>query len=174
MSCVSFIRSLVSDDQNCAQYSMYISSFWSHKNRIFLAFDFCRFYVVIRFFHPRHNGQWPPTSKDFYPRFYPLHLIFYPNSWKKSVFPFLMFSAKQWHYWYHFYNVFGITRSLTGDWTRDLPKPSCSTFVFEKQQLYILLSLFKLHMRVLQKRKYMLQFILVTFIITNHGLITSI
>jgi len=23
---------------------------------IFLAFDFCRFYVVIRFFHPRHNG----------------------------------------------------------------------------------------------------------------------
>ena len=28
-----------------------------------------------------------------------------------------MFSAKQWHYWYHFYNVFGMTRSLTGDWT---------------------------------------------------------
>jgi len=24
---------------------------------VFLAFDFCRFYVVIRFFHPRHNGQ---------------------------------------------------------------------------------------------------------------------
>ena len=24
-------------------------------------------------------------------------------------------------YWYHFYNVFGMTRSLTGDWTRDLP-----------------------------------------------------
>jgi len=24
---------------------------------IFLAFDFCRFCVVIRFFHPRHNGQ---------------------------------------------------------------------------------------------------------------------
>ena len=23
----------------------------------FLAFDFCRFCVVIRFFHPRHNGQ---------------------------------------------------------------------------------------------------------------------
>ena len=22
-----------------------------------LAFDFCRFCVVIRFFHPRHNGQ---------------------------------------------------------------------------------------------------------------------
>ena len=23
----------------------------------FLAFDFCRFCVVIRFFHPRHTGQ---------------------------------------------------------------------------------------------------------------------
>jgi len=23
-----------------------------------------------------------------------------------------MFSAKQGHYWYHFYNVFGMTRSL--------------------------------------------------------------
>ena len=28
----------------------------------FLAFDFCRFCVIILFFHPRHNGQWPPTS----------------------------------------------------------------------------------------------------------------
>ena len=36
-------------------------SFWS----VFLAFDFCRICVVIRFFHPRHNGQWPPTSTDF-------------------------------------------------------------------------------------------------------------
>ena len=27
----------------------------------FLAFDFCRFCMVIRLFHPRHNGQWPPT-----------------------------------------------------------------------------------------------------------------
>ena len=40
---------------------------------LFLAFDLCRFCVVIRFFHPRHNGQWPPTSKDFYTRSYPLH-----------------------------------------------------------------------------------------------------
>ena len=27
-------------------------------NKTKLAFDFCRFCVVIRFFHPRHNGQW--------------------------------------------------------------------------------------------------------------------
>ena len=32
-----------------------------------------------------------------------------------------MFSAKQGHYWYHFYNIFGMTLSLTGDWTWDLP-----------------------------------------------------
>ena len=32
---------------------------------IFLAFDFCRFCVVIRFFHPRHSGQlfwWTKTG----------------------------------------------------------------------------------------------------------------
>ena len=32
----------------------------------------CRY----RFFHPRHKGQWPPTSKDFHTRCYPLP--FYP------------------------------------------------------------------------------------------------
>ena len=37
-----------------------------------------------------------------------------------QYFPFWMFSAKQGHYWYDFYNVFGMTRSLTGDWTQDL------------------------------------------------------
>ena len=40
---------------------------------------------------------------------------------KEPVFPFWMFSAKQGYYWYHFYNVFVMIRSLTGDWTRDLP-----------------------------------------------------
>ena len=32
------------------------------------------------FFHPRHNGQWPPTSKDFYTRSYFLR--------KSQYFPF--------------------------------------------------------------------------------------
>ena len=48
----------------------------------FLAFDFCGSSVVILFFHPRHNGQWPPTSKDFYTRSYPLHN--YLNSWERA------------------------------------------------------------------------------------------
>ena len=87
----------------------------------FLALDFGRLCVVIRFFHPRHNSQWPPTSNDFYTRSYPLRYFLILILEKEPVFPFLMFSAKQVNYWYHFYNVFGMTRSLTGDWTRDLP-----------------------------------------------------
>ena len=51
---------------------------------------------------------------------------------KSQYFPFWMFSAKQGHYWYHFYNVFGMTLSLTGDWTGDLPhsKPAHNSYVF--------------------------------------------
>ena len=51
---------------------------------------------------------------------------------KEPVFPFSMLSAKQGNYWYHFYNVFGMTRSLTGDWTRDLPhyKMTMETIIF--------------------------------------------
>ena len=86
----------------------------------FLAFDFCRLCMVIRFFHPRHNGQWPPTLKDFYARSYPLHYFLILILEKKPVFPFWILSAKQGNYWYHFYYVFGMMRSLTGDWTRDL------------------------------------------------------
>ena len=94
---------------------------WPVLFPFFLAFDFCRFCVVIRFFHPRHNGQWPPTSKDFYTRSYPLHYFLILILEKEPVFPFWMFSAKQGNYWYHFYNVFAMTRSLTGNWTWDLP-----------------------------------------------------
>ena len=52
-----------------------------------------------------------------------IHYIYFPILIleKEPVFPFLMFSAKQGNYWYHFYNHFGMTRSLTGDWTRDFP-----------------------------------------------------
>ena len=87
----------------------------------FLAFDFCRFCLVMRFFHPRNNGQWPPTSKDFYTRSYLLHYFLILILDKEPVFPFSVLSAKHGNYWYQFYNVFSMTRSLTGDWTRDLP-----------------------------------------------------
>ena len=104
-------RNYIVDKQHVSNTSFFSQS-------IFLAFDFCRFYVIIRFFHPRHYGQWPPTSKDFYTRSYPLHYFLILILEKEPVFHFSMLSAKQ---GYHFYNVFGMTRSLTGDWTRDLP-----------------------------------------------------
>ena len=90
--------------------------------RIFLAFDFCRFCVVIRFVS---SPPQRPMTSDFdefsIPDF--IHYIYVPILIleKEPVFSFLMFSAKQGHYWYHYYIVFGITRSLTGDWTRVLP-----------------------------------------------------
>ena len=68
----------------------------------FLEFDFCRFCVVVRFFHPRHNGQWPPTLNDFYTRSNPLHYFPILILLKEPVFPFSMLSAKQGNYWYHF------------------------------------------------------------------------
>ena len=58
-----------------------------------------------------------PMTSDF--EGFSIHYIYFPILVlkKEPVFPFWMFSDKQGHYWYHFYNVFGMTRSLTGDWT---------------------------------------------------------
>ena len=81
-----------------------------------LAFDFCRFSVAIPFFIPATTANdlqlWRISIPDF------IHYIFCPIFilQKEPVFPFLMLSAKQGNYWYHFYNVFGMTQSLTGDW----------------------------------------------------------
>ena len=102
---------------------------------IFLAFDFCRLFLVIGFFHPHHNGQWPPTSKDLHLWLYPL--LFQPQILileKEPVFPFLMLSAKKGNYWYHFYHIFGMMGSLTGDWTLDLPhlKPALYHYAIKK------------------------------------------
>ena len=73
------------------------------------------------FFHTRHNGQWPPTLKDFYPRLYPLHFCTILILKLEPVFPFFNVECQTREYWNHFYNVFDMTRSLTGDWTRDPP-----------------------------------------------------
>ena len=59
----------------------------TNKLLLFLVFDFCRFCVVIRFSHPRLNGQWPPTSKDFYTRSYPSHYLLILILEKEPVFP---------------------------------------------------------------------------------------
>ena len=59
-------------------------SFTPSPHCALVAFNFCRFCVIIRFFHSCHKGQWPPTSKDFYPRFYPLHFLSYLYSWERA------------------------------------------------------------------------------------------
>ena len=100
----------------CTRMQLYLS----YSTFFSLAFDFCRFCVVIPFLIPATTAN--DLRRIFYTRFYPLHLFSYLNSWERaSIFPFWMYSAKQGHYWYHFYNVFSMTRSLTRDWTRDLP-----------------------------------------------------
>ena len=66
--------------------------------------------------------QWPMTSdfERFLYQILSITLFSYLNLWERAS-TFSMVSAKQGNYWYHFYNVFGMTRSLTWDWTRDRP-----------------------------------------------------
>ena len=78
------------------------------------------FFLAFGFFIPTTTANDLRLRRIFYPRCYPLPL-FSKFLIKEPVFYFWMFSAKQGNYWYHFYNVFGMTRSLTNDWTRDLP-----------------------------------------------------
>ena len=85
--------------------------------RFFLIYFCIPLLSVLRghsFFHPCHNGQWPLTSRDSYPRFYPLHFLSYLYSSEIASISLLMLSAKQGNYLYHFYNVFGMTRPLLG------------------------------------------------------------
>ena len=74
--------------------------------------------------------QWPMTSdfeRIFYTRSYPLHYFLILFLEKEPVFPFSMLSAKQVNYLYHFHNVFGMTRSLTGDLNPGPPALEAST-----------------------------------------------
>ena len=83
-------------------------------------FGFCWFCVVSCFSSPPQqemtsNFKRIPIS-DLIHYYFCLILIL-P---KEPVFPFLMLSAKQGNYWYYFYIVFVMTRSLTGDCTWDV------------------------------------------------------
>ena len=60
------------------QIVLYQHIFLSWLENLFLLLFIFRLLSVLcshSFFHPHHNGQWRPTSKDFYPRFYPLHFL---------------------------------------------------------------------------------------------------
>ena len=114
---------LLEDYNKVWETELTMSKFHNLKNSIyFLAFDFCRFCVVF-FFCPRNNSQWPQNFKNFCPRFDALHFCPILILEREPVFPFFTLSWVQRNYWYHFFNVFGLTRSLTGDWTHALKAP---------------------------------------------------
>ena len=81
---------------------------------------------TILFFYPLpfvgSAPQWPMTFnfEAFLSQIYPLHCCPILILEKEPVFPFIMLSAKQRNYWYCFYKVFGMKRSLTGEWIQDL------------------------------------------------------
>ena len=111
-------------DAICQKNIQTVSFIYIIHNFFILHAIVCRNFFWIRFLLFLHGHSFckspPQRPRIFYPRFYPLHFCPILILQKEPVFPFLMFSAKQGNYWYHFYNVFGMTRSLTGDWTRDL------------------------------------------------------
>ena len=69
-----------------SSHKCYCSLFGHKLIVIFLkiTFDFCRFCLFNRFFHPRHNGQWPPTSKDFLSQILSITFIFLSYSWERA------------------------------------------------------------------------------------------
>ena len=84
----------------------------------FVLFFSVRLLSVLRGHSVFSSPPQEPMTSDFYTRSYPLHYFLILILEKEPVFPFSMLIAKQGNSWYHFYNVFGMTRSLTGDWIR--------------------------------------------------------
>ena len=114
----------------------------SYLNYYILALDIVGSAWSFCFFIPATTSNDLRLWRIFYPRFYPSHLFSYLNSCERaSIFPCLMLSAKQGNYWYHAYNVFGMTRSLTGDWTWDLPhsKPTLYHSAIEGAVMFFLI-----------------------------------
>ena len=50
----------------CFQQQWIFIGYNMHTSFFFFAFHFCQFCMIIHFFHPCHNGQWPSTSKVFF------------------------------------------------------------------------------------------------------------
>ena len=105
---------------------------------IFFLFFSVRLLSVLRGHSIFSSPPQRPMTSDFegfsIPDF--IHYIIFLSYFlrKSQYFPFSMLSAKQGNYWYHFYNIFGMTRSLTGDWTRDPPhsKPALHHYAIEE------------------------------------------
>ena len=101
-----FLYILCARDTYVIQKSSFVVS-------LFLAFDLCRFCLAIRFFPPRHNDQWPPTSKDFYLRFYPLHFLSYLYSSERASISLFNVECQTWErLWYDVVLDWGLNQSL--------------------------------------------------------------
>jgi len=99
----------------CAHTKLHIYVYHRKLNGNFIkesCRDLCLFFSLgstvlvlcgYAFFHPHHNGQWPPTSKDFHLRCYPFTFCLILNSWERGSISHLMLIAKQGNYWYHIY-----------------------------------------------------------------------
>ena len=87
-----------------------------------MAFDFCH-----RFFHPRHNGQWTPTLKDFLSQILSITFFSYLNSWERASISLLMLSVKQGNYWYHFLLSLWYDAVLVGGLNPEPPALEAST-----------------------------------------------
>ena len=88
---------------------------------LFVCFFSIRLLSVLRghsfLFIPATTANDLRLRRIFYPRFYPLHLFTYLNSWERaSIFPFECSVLNKGTTGTNFYNVFGMTRSLTGHW----------------------------------------------------------
>ena len=90
----------------------------------FLSFLFNVFFWLVLRGHLVFSSppQQPMTSdfERFLCQILSITLVSYLNSWERASISLFNIECKQGKYWYHFYNVFGMMQSLTGDWTRDL------------------------------------------------------
>ena len=90
----------------CYKHRMQLAA-WVVEREFFFSVRLLSVERGLSVFSSRHNGQWPPTLKDFYTRSYPLHYFLILILEKEPVFPLSMLSAKQGNakqgnYWYHF------------------------------------------------------------------------
>ena len=83
----------------------------AHLMMLIILFFSVRLLAVLRGHSLFSSPSQRPMTSDF--EGFSIHFIIFPILIleKEPVFPFLMLSAKQGNYWYHFYNVFGMTQS---------------------------------------------------------------
>ena len=91
---------------------------WYTYSQFLLAFAFCRFSLIIRFFIPATTANDLRLRRISIPDF--IHYIFVLSLFFKKRFSLFNVVCQTREVLLQFNNVFGMTRSLTGVWNRDL------------------------------------------------------